>query len=110
MANINNIKYNIVLSPEFSSEATNIYNYLIFILKEPELAKKLRRKITNSLSSLQVFPGRYLNLNNFIKSQNKNLHRISIDNYVLIYTINYDINEVYILHIFHANQDYFNLL
>lgn len=89
MAYINNKKYKIVLSPEFSYEVTNIYNYFIFNFKEPQIAKNLRRKITIALSSLQFFPSRHLNLNNFINSNHKNLHRILIDRYVLIYNINY---------------------
>ena len=110
MDHVNILKYKIVLSPEFSYEATNIYNHLIYNFNKPELAKKLRRKITNALSSLQFFPGRYLNLNNFIKTKTQNLHKILIDNYVLIYKIDYILHEVNILHIFHSNQDYLNLL
>ena len=62
MTYINSNKYKIVLSSEFLSELDNTYNYLIYTFKEPELAKKLQRKLTIALSSLQVFPARHLNL------------------------------------------------
>lgn len=91
MTYLNTKQYKIIWSSDFLSELDNIYNYLIYKFKEPQIAKKLKKKITTTLSSLQFFPSRHLNLNNFLNSKQKNLHKILIDNYVLIYKIDYNV-------------------
>ena len=77
-------KYDIILSDSFEKELEEKFNYISFFLNEPAIAKKVYNKIINSISSLAFFPKRYSILFNIKKHH---LHRLTIDNYVIIYKI-----------------------
>lgn len=98
------IKYKIITTKVFEEELQEIYEYISFSLIEPKIAYKLYYKIINSISKLNYFPKKYFKLTNY------NLHRMIINNYVIIYQVDNINQKVYILHIFHNAQDYLNLL
>lgn len=100
-------KYNIIWSPNFKRELESIYNYICNKLNAKIIADNLYNQIINQIYSLKYYPERYQKLN--IKDEN--IRRLIVNNYIIIYKIN-DIfpDQVYILHIFHNNQNYLNLL
>lgn len=100
------IKYEIITTDTFEKELQNIFHYINFHMQEPIIAKNLYNKIINSISKLNYFPERYFKLKN---CKTANVHRLIVNNYVIIYKIS-SLNHVYILHIFHGNQNYLNLL
>lgn len=106
----NNNKYLIVGSESFEFELQKIYNYTLFYLKEPTIAKNLYYKIITSLYSLQSFPERYPKLTNYSSQKNLNIRKLLIENYIILYEVDNILNQVYILHIFHGTQNYLNLL
>ena len=91
----------------FEQELQEIIFYLEFYLKEPITARRLYKLIIDSVSKLDYFPEGYFKINN---SKNLNLHRILVNNYIIIYNVNRSKKEIYISHIFHNNQNYLNLL
>ena len=102
-------KYEIIWTPKAIKDIETFYNYIAYNLKEISIANNILKKIINSISSLDYLPERFLKIHNYHDSS-KNLRRILVNNYVIIYEINKNIGKIYILHIFHKNQDYFNLL
>ena len=96
--------YNIIWSPSFKKELDNILYYISNVLQEPKIAKKLFLNITTQISKLKYFAE--INSNFFI--HNIELKKLIIKKYVVIYQINPENKQVYILHIFHGNQNYFN--
>ena len=98
--------YKIILSPTFINELNTICDYMITNLKEPQLSKIFYRRIIEKLSSLKIFPERHRQL------QIKDIifRKLFFKNYVIIYQINFKSREVFILHIFHGNQNYLNLI
>lgn len=101
--------YTIHPTSTFKEELENIIRYIKYNLKETITAKKIYRNIIDELSSLRYFPER----NSKIINSNFNgriIRRKLIKNYVIIYEVDNYKNKVFILHIFHASQNYFNLL
>lgn len=95
--------YKIIWSPIFFFELENIYNYLYFKLIEPSIAKRIYYQILDKILLLDLNPERNSKvqiLSNF------NLRKFIIKNYIIIYEIDNNINKVFILHIFHNNQNY----
>lgn len=98
-------KYKIITTETFEKELNNILYYIKFFLKEPFLSRKLQSKIITSISSLNYFPQKFAKVQN---KKNTNLHKLIIDNFIIIYEISN--KSIYLLHIFHNNQNYLNLL
>ena len=99
--------YLIYTTKNFENEFNNILNYIHFILKEPYIAVKLYNKIINKLFSLNIFPERYPLLLNY---ENSNIRKLLIDNFIIVYKIDNQFKQIFILHIFHNNQNYLNLI
>ena len=89
----------------FEDELQNILYYVHSILKEPLIAKKLYYKIMNSLFNLKEFPNRNPAVFHYKKID---IRKLLISNYVIIYQIKSDENQIFILHIFHSSQNYLN--
>lgn len=104
------IKYTIIHMPQFRKELDSVEYYLSHILYSPLAADHLLNKITNLISKLDLFPERYSRVFIPNKFQNRNLRKIPIDNYIIIYEVDNYSHEVFILHIFHGSQNYFNKL
>lgn len=77
-------KYKIITYPSFEEDLEKIYNYLSNILKEPNIANNLYGKVIHQISSLKYFPERNMKIFKFNK---KNVRRMIIYNYVLIYEV-----------------------
>lgn len=100
-------EYKTIVTKTFSDELENIIYYIKEILKEPSIAKNVYRKITKAIYKLSYFPTK----NSILKSpENEDLFISKLNNYIIIYLIDFNQNEVFILHIFHTTQDYFNKL
>ena len=91
---------------ENPSALLNIIHYIKTSLNQPQSAIFLYNRILRKISTLKFMRERYVRINN----SNKNLRKVIIDKYIIIYETNNFTREVFILHIFHTSQDYFNKL
>ena len=80
-----NKKYKIIWLNSFKYELSHIYNYLSRTLKEPSLANKFHNEVFKFISTLSYFPERYQKI-----FPDKNIRRIPIDKYVILYTVNHN--------------------
>ena len=94
--------YKIIWSPSFKRKLKNICNYILVQLKEPTIAKKFYKGIKSKLYSLSYFPERNLKIN----IKDIEFRKLFYKNYVILYQVHFENQEVLILHIFHGNQDY----
>lgn len=99
------INYGINLSNQFREELDNIYNYIRFSLASPQTANKIYNNIKNAILSLTFYLERHAKI-----SSMGDFRKLLINNYVVIYQIDNNSRQVFILHIFHGNQNYFNKL
>ena len=101
-----NNTYQVKPTHTFKLELLNIIHYIKTSLKQSQNAIFLYNRILRKISSLNFMPERYARINN----SNKNLIKVLINKYIIIYETNNFTREVFILHIFHTSQDYFNKL
>ena len=90
-------------------DLTRIYNYLFYHFKEPDTARNLYNKILNSVLKLSSLPERCPDIS-YYGNFNKNCRRLRVDKFIIIYKVDIQSKEIYILHIFHSNQNYLNLI
>lgn len=96
-------EYNINLTNQFLEELNEI---LYFFPNSYLYKRKLYYEVRNIVSTLTIFPERYAKLND----KEKDIRKLTINKFVIIYNVDNINNQVYILHIFSEKQDYFNLI
>ncbi len=69
--------------------------------------KNIKNK--NKILSLQYLPERYSRIFKS-KFKNRNLRKLLINNFVIIYEVRNDTYQIFILHIFNKYQNYLNKL
>jgi len=102
-------RYTISLSRSFTVQLNNILFYLDFNLQNPFASKELYLKIVASLENLEIFPRLYQKITSK-RYFNKEIRRLVVSNYVIIYEVDDKSHKVNLLHIFHSSQDYLHLL
>ena len=96
-------------SANFKEELKNIIYHIRVRLKEPLVTEKLYNNVVKKIYSLTFMPERYARIYNS-KDKTRNIRKLPVNNYLIIYEINKNTGQVFILHIFHCSQDYFNLI
>lgn len=99
--------YKIILSPSFYKELRSICNYISYTLNEYIIANSLYSKIINRIQSITIFPESYPQI---LNTKNRNLRKLVFKQFIIVYECNTREKEILILHIFHSNQDYLNML
>lgn len=102
-------EYNITWSPKAYNELQNIHTYIKYYLKAKITADNLVKKILDSISNLSYFPEKYLRIKN-IDIIERNIRKMPVSNYIIIYEIDNTSRQIFILHIFHNSQNYINKL
>ncbi len=100
--------YQIIWSPDFYKELTKVCNYISYTLNEYVIANNIYSKIINSILELKNFPEKCPRILNDIT--NRNLRRLIIDKYIIIYEFKLELNQINILHIFYYKQNYLEKL
>lgn len=81
-----NKKYIVLPTSTFKEELKNITSYFKYNLKEPLLAKRFYKNVSNKIKSLEFMPEKHTIISNF-KNNSKLLRKLLIDNYVIIYEV-----------------------
>lgn len=98
-------EYRIILEPQFKEEL----NSILYLFPHSNITrKKLHTEIRNTVLSLEFLPERYGKINKYEKLRIENIRKLPINKYVVIYEVDNEKDEVYILHIFSQKQDYLN--
>ena len=98
-------EYRIILEPQFKEEL----NSILYLFPHSNLTrKKLHTEIRNTVLSLEIFPERYGQIDEYENLRTENIRKLPINKYVVIYEVDNEKDEVYILHIFSQKQEYLN--
>lgn len=98
--------YSIEILPQFREELARILDYFIHSYYSPRTANKFYDKVQSTISKLDLFPEGYAKIYGSNRVQSRNLRKIPVDNYIIIYEVdNYDC-KVSVLHIFNGSQNY----
>lgn len=95
-------KYKGNVTDEASADLDEILKYIAVDLSNSDAAHALLDDINNGVDSISTFPYAMPNLNN---ADYHELRRVDIKNFVIVYSVNEDKHEVYILAIFYAKSD-----
>ncbi len=102
-------KFRLHITSQFNDEFDKMYNYIKFSLHSPRAADKFYFKIKKSILSLNHFPERFPVLSNNFYLKN-NIRKMVVYKFIIIYEVQNNSKEVFILHIFHGSRDYLNKL
>lgn len=97
--------YKIILSPIFINEVEDIFFYISKKLHEYDAAKSLLNRINSKIQLLKIYPNMYAKLKD--KHKLDKIHRkVTIGNYIMIYTVDEDKLQVKISHIYYQGENY----
>lgn len=85
-------QYDVKQTPLFEEELEDIYRYFTIKLKEPNIAINFYKKVMTKIHSLQYLPERYVSISNF-RNKGRNLRKLLIDDYIIIYEVINDTRE-----------------
>jgi len=101
--------FEIKITDEARHDLEKIYDYISLELKNDIAAKKLIRKIRDSIIRLREFPY----MSELLKDEilrKKGYRKIVIDNYIVIYKVNKDEKSVIIVRIIYNRRQYQDLI
>lgn len=101
--------YQITWSPQANNDLQNIHFYIKYYLKETNIADNLIKKLLNSILDLSYFPEKYKRII-YPHNETRNIRKMSVNNYIVIYEVNKTLGQIFILHIFSSSQNYLNKL
>ena len=80
-----------------------IYEYIAYDLEEKKIAIKLVNTIMTKLQSLEIFPFAH---ELYKKEENFEYRRLIVKNYIIIYKINLEEKQIFILRIYNQKFNY----
>jgi addiction module RelE/StbE family toxin len=102
-------KYYVEITGECKKEIKKVYNYIKEDLGAEKAAQNLMKKIEETIKDLIYTPKMYVKIDKY-KGIRRNYHKIVINNYILLYTIEEETKKVYISHIYYGGSNYLNKL
>mgnify|MGYP000886896294 FL=1 len=102
-------EWKVILAPEFKQEFKDIYSYIAEVLLVPETAKNQVTRILDQVEKLDEMPNRFPL---FEKEpwHSRGLRKLIIDNYIVFYYPNEQMQEVVVFHIFYGGRNIDELL
>lgn len=100
-----NEKYEIEFTEECRKEIDEIYEYISEKLRSENSAKRLMKKMRNTVMDLSESPSLYMKIEKKDKLK-RDFRRIVIDNFVVLYAVDEICRIVYIVHMYYGRRDY----
>lgn len=92
---------------ECIKEMIEIYEYISYNLKESKAAKRLMSEVLDKVLNLSNTPELYMKIGKIDKLK-REYHRMVIKNYIILYTIDFEKNKVYISRMIYGRRNYLN--
>ena len=101
------IRYEVLLTDKAKEELEEIYNYISKSLISETAAISIMQKIENKILNLTKIPESYSIIEPYIQT-NEKYRKLIINNYIVVYRIDYDNNKVYVIRIIYGKRNYLN--
>lgn len=101
--------YKTELTDEFIEEIRDIFAYISNTLKDPNAARRLRKKVIHNILLLEDSP-RICKKTEKLSKAKRPYRRMVINNYIILYTIDETNKVVYISHIYYNKRNYIDYL
>lgn len=99
------MRYNIKLTDEFLNEFEEICNYISINLKAKVASNRLREKAIYNILLLEESPRIFAKIEKMDKLK-REYRRITINNYIILYTIDEIKKIIYVSHIYYGGKNY----
>ena len=101
--------YKVAISPSANADLFNALKYIAYELANPQAAAKLADGIEKCYADLEEFPAAHELCRDPVLGR-MGYRRYPVGNYIVIFRIVEDAHEVRVVHIFHASQNYLEIL
>lgn len=102
-------RFEIFYTPEARDDLRNIRQYIARDLSAPLTAQNQIRRIVEEIDELMILPERFAVLNDQTWNQGV-LRALPVDNYLVVYNVHNDAQQVNVLRIFYGRRDLPSLL
>ena len=92
---------------DFVEELNEIYEYISKKIYANKAVIDLFIKTIDKIFELETYPEMYMKLKKVDRLENI-YHRMVVNNYVVLYTIDYENKKVYVSHIVYGRRNYLN--
>ena len=96
--------WEIIITPEAAKDIRDIHDYIAKSLPAPDTAKKMVKRILQTIHSLENMPLRY-SLYEKEPWCSRGLRKIGVGNFLVFYLPNESTNEVVIFHVFYGGRN-----
>ena len=101
--------YKVVISPSANADLFNALKYVAYELENPQAAAELADGVQKCYSDLEDFPLAHELCRDPVLRR-MGYRRYHVGNYLVIFRITEENNEVRVVHLFHATQNYLSVL
>ena len=101
--------YKVIISPSASADLFNALKYIAYELENPQAAAKLADGVEKCYADLEDLPAAHELCRDPVLRK-IGYRRYPVGNYLVIFRIIEDSQEVRVVHFFHATQDYLSTL
>ena len=101
--------YKVIISPSASADLFNALKYIAYELENPQAAAKLADGVGKCYADLEDLPAAHELCRDPVLRK-IGYRRYPVGNYLVIFRIIEDSQEVRVVHFFHATQDYLSTL
>lgn len=101
--------YEIIMTPDASSDLTELKNYIAYILLAPDTALSYIRAIRKEISSLSEMPDRIKPVDEE-PWHSRGIRKIIARNFYVYYRIENNSHRVYVLNIIYSKRDQLRML
>lgn len=102
-------KYKIQFSKDARKDLIDIYSYIKYNLQEPNIAKKLVKKIREEVYKLEDNPTIYAIIKDEIIKK-REIRKIKVNNYIVFYRLEENNKIVEIVRIMYGRRNWTNIL
>ncbi|MBR5357779.1 MAG: type II toxin-antitoxin system RelE/ParE family toxin [Clostridiales bacterium] len=96
--------YPVIYSAAAKDDLRSIYRYIAYELAEPGIAKKQVDRIRNKIRKLGSFPAKHPSVD-WEPWLSMGMHRVPVDNYLIFYLVNEELQQVIVTRIFYGGRD-----
>lgn len=97
-------KYKVIITPQAQQHLKGIRDYILYELKSPIAAKNTLLLLKSEIESLEYMPNRFPLVNEIRQNEN-NIHKISVKNFLIYFTVDENESTVYVFAVIYARRD-----
>ena len=101
--------YKVVISPSANADLFNALKYIAYELENPSAAQKLADEVERCYADLEEMPAAHELCRDPVLRR-LGYRRYPVGNYIVIFRVQEEAQEVRVVHFFHMTQDYLSTL